>query len=244
MKTVLRFIVTTTGLLLILMAIGLILLSTQAGYAAEMAIERGLGFVYNTDVAVNGVVFSPRDRAVTLQGLTIFNPAPFKEGPAIQLGEVTVRVDPATLLSSAAEIEEITLHDARFYLRYEAGHGTNLGQLDSNARRTRTAVEDKPGVPVAERQITIKKFHSEEATLDVSAGFLPSSLQLTVAPFTLDDLSNTKPLSTADVCSLFIRSVFREALTLRGLAQPLIDKLNDELQRIREGDRETPADTV
>jgi hypothetical protein len=235
MKAVFRFIVTSVGLVLIVMALGAILLSTQAGSAADAAFERLLGYIYQTNVTIDHVVFLPRERAILIQGLTIYNPPPFKDGPAIAMGELLVNVAPTTLLSSKPVVKEVVMCEAEFYIRYETGRGTNLGKLDENARRFNTSSSTDSGPLLASREYVIKSFRSEKATLDISANFVPgSSLQLDVAPFTLEDLSSSTPVSTTQIGTLFIRSVFREAISVRGLMKPIADKLNDELLRLRE----------
>lgn len=240
MKAIFRFVVTTIGLVLIVMAIGAILFSTQAGAVADAAFERMLGYIYQTDVTIDHVTFLPRERAMLVQGLTIQNPPPFKAGPAIEMGELLVTVAPTTLLSSQPVVKEVLMKDAEFYIRYEVGRGSNLGKLDENARRFNTSQPASSKPVLATREYVIKSFRSEKATLDVSANFVPgTSLQLDVAPFTLDDLSSSNPVSTMDIGTLFIRSVLREAISVRGLLKPVADKLNDELQRLREGDSST-----
>ena len=73
--------------------------------------------------------------------------------------------------------------------------------------------------------------------MDIAANFIPvSSVRLDVAPFTLTDLSSNTPVSTTQLGTLFIRSVLREALSVRGLMRPIADKLNEELVRLREDD--------
>jgi hypothetical protein len=235
MKTIFRFIVTSIGLVLIVMALGAILLSTQAGTAADAAFERMLGYIYQTDVTIDHVVFLPRDRAMSIQGLTIQNPKPFKTGPAIEIGELKVHVAPTTLLSAKPVVKEVVMHDAEFYIRYEAGHGTNLGKLDENARRFNAPEERPKGPMLASREYVIRSFRSEKAVLDISANVVPgSSLQLDIAPFTLEDLSSSSPVSTTQIGTLFIRSVLREAISVRGIMKPIADKLNEELIRLRE----------
>ncbi|NUM55029.1 MAG: hypothetical protein HUU46_15385 [Candidatus Hydrogenedentes bacterium] len=235
MKTVFRFLVTSVGLVLIVMALGAILFSTQAGAFADAAFERMLGYIYQTNVTIEHVVFLPRDRALMVQGLTIHNPPPFKEGPAIALGEVLVRVDPTTLLSAQPTVREVVMKDAAFYVRYEAGRGTNLGKLDENANRFNTTSASTSEPLLAKREYVIRSFRSEAAKLDLSANFIPgSSLHLDVAPFTLEDLSSSTPVSTTQIGSLFIRSLLREAITARGLMKPVADRLNEELERLRE----------
>ena len=68
MKTIFRFFVTTIGLVLIVMAIGAILFSTQAGAVADAAFERMLGYIYQTNVTIDHVTFLPRERAMLVQG--------------------------------------------------------------------------------------------------------------------------------------------------------------------------------
>ena len=240
MKAIFRFFVTTIGLVLIVMAIGAILFGTQAGAVADAAFERMLGYIYQTDVTIDHVTFLPRERAMLVQGLTIQNPPPFKVGPAIEMEELLVTVAPTTLLSSQPVVKEVLMKDAEFYIRYEVGRGSNLGKLDENARRFNTSQSASSKPVLATREYVIKSFRSEKATLDVSANFVPgTSLQLDVAPFTLEELSSSNPVSTMDIGTLFIRSVLREAISVRGLLKPVADKLNDELQRLREVDSST-----
>ena len=59
MKAFFRILVIGTGLTLIVMAIGVLLLGTQAGSAADIALERSLEYAYETEVTVDRVVFLP-----------------------------------------------------------------------------------------------------------------------------------------------------------------------------------------
>lgn len=248
MKAVFRFLVTAIGLLLIVLAIGAILASTQAGAFADAAFERMLGYIYQTDVTIEHVVFLPRDRAMVMQGVTIHNPPPFKEGPAIEIGELLVRADATTLVSAKPTVHEVVMKDAEFRIRYEVGRGTNLGKLDENANRFNTTSFGTSEPILAKREYVIKSFRSEAAKLDLSANFIPgSSLTLDIAPFTLEELSSSTPVSTTQMGSLFIRSLLREAITVRGLMKPIADRLNEELERLGESSptpEKTPVGTV
>ena len=242
MKAVVRFLVTTIGLVLIVMALGVILASTQAGAAAGAALSHVLAYVYQTNVTIDHVAFVPREGAMSIQGLTIHNPAPFKEGPAISIGELLVRAEPLTLLSSKPVVKDVVMRGAQIFVRYEAGRGTNLGKLDENARRLNAPKPPSNGPLLASREYVIKSFRSEMAKLDISANFIPlSSLQLDIAPFTLEDLSSDTPVSTTQIGTLFIRSLLRESISVNGLMKPIADKLNEELLRLREGDTNAEA---
>lgn len=242
MKTVLRFLVTSVGLILIILALGVILAGTQMGPVANAVIAHALAYVYQTDVTIDRVSFMPHARALQIEGLTIHNPPPFQKGQAaIHVGELAVYVDPVTLLSAKPVVREVVMRQAKFYLRYEAGHGTNFGKLDENAQRFKTTKKSPSGLLVTSREYVIKSFRSEKAVLDISAGFVPGpSLKLELAPFTMEDLSSNQPVSTAQLASLFVRSVLRESLTLRGLIKPVADTIDAELSRLRGHDNVAP----
>ena len=83
------------------------------------------------------------------------------------MGELLVNVAPTTLLSSKPVVKEVVMREAEFYIRYEAGRGTNLGKLDENARRFNTSSSTDSGPLLASREYVIESFRSEKATLDI-----------------------------------------------------------------------------
>jgi len=233
--------VTFTGIVLILMALGVLLLSTQAGSAADIAFERGLSFIYQSEVNVERVSFMPKERSIVIQGVTVENPKPFKSGTAIEVDEILVRVDPVTVLSKQPVVDEIVLKGATFFMRYEVGRGTNLGQLDENLTNAASSDSGAAIPSMLKREYLIEEFRCEEAELNLSANFVPGTdLRLTLFPFDVKGLSGGDPVSATRLCALLIRSVFREALGLRGLVPPAADKFNDELRRMQERDSPAP----
>ncbi len=238
MKFFFKFLVTTLGLVLIGVALVALFMATQLESNLKGGIERSLNYIYQAPVRVDAVHVILSQGALDLEGLTIFNPEPFKKGPAVEVGHVHVEFVPKTLLSRTPTIRNVTLQDARIHLRLEAGRGTNLGRLDENATRL---VEGKTsGAPAtARRTFIVQEFRSDDARVEFSSNLLPvSSVGLDVQPFTMSELSSETPVSTIDVCILFIRNVLKEGLSVRGVLGPVADKLRAELDRITEPDRQ------
>jgi hypothetical protein len=151
----------------------------------------------------------------------------------MEFGRIHVAFDPATLLDGPPVVKEVVLHDARIHLRYEVGEGTNLSCLDRNAARL-LGEKKETGRAGARGSFVVKSFRSEAARLDVSANLAPvASLGMDIAPFAMSDLSRDAPVSTIDMCVLFVRSVLREAVTVKGLVGPLADRFHADSSSAR-----------
>lgn len=231
MRFVVKTLVTGTGLVLILFGVCALFLAAQLGGSMKSAIERSLSHIYLTHVRVENVSYVLSQGALDIEGVTIFNPEPFKEGPAVEIGHVHLEFVPSTLLSRTPVIQNVTLRDALVHLRLEPGHGTNLGRLDANASRLSGGLDS--GTPVAaRRQFIIHEFRSEAARVEFSSNVLPvSSIGMDLQPFTMSELSSTKPVSTIDVCILFVRNVLQEGISLKGVFGPVADRLRAEFGR-------------
>ncbi len=231
MRFLLKTAVTGTGLVLIFIGVAALFLMTQLDGAVQSAIERSLSYIYQTQVHVDKVTFVISQGAMDLEGLTISNPEPFKEGPAVEISHVHLEFKPSTLFTRTPVIEMVTLHNARVHLRLETGHGTNLGRLDANASRL-SGEPDVAAPPTARRKFVIREFRSDAARVEFSSNILPvSSVGMDVKPFTMNELSSTKPVSTIDVCVLFMRNVLKEGLSIKGVLGPVADRLRAEFGR-------------
>lgn len=231
MRFLLKMVPIGIGLILILAGVVLLFLATQLTRSTRSAIERGLSAIYLTEVRVENVTITLSQSAMDVDGVTIFNPEPFTEGPAIEVDHVHVEFVPSTLLSRTTVLRSVTLRDATVHLRLEAGRGTNLSQLDANA--TRLLGGSSSGAPVtARRKFVIQQFQSESARVEFSSNVLPvSSVGFDVQPFTMNELSSTEPVSAIDVCVLFVRNVLHEGISLRGVLGPVADRLRAEFGR-------------
>ncbi|MBX7255828.1 MAG: hypothetical protein K1Y02_05665 [Candidatus Hydrogenedentes bacterium] len=239
MKALLKFIVTSIGLVLILIGLGVILIGTRFDSGLKRGIERGLGYVYDTEVTVDEVSVVWSKEAIEIGGLTIYNPKEFKKGEAMRFASILVQLDLPTVFSETPTIKEISVVDARINLRHEAGVGTNLGKLDENASRLRGKPLASDAPKSAKHAYIVRRLKCDGAMLALSSNVLPiSSLELAIEPFEMTDLGSDSPVSTADLCVLFMRNVLKEGISVKGILKPMADVISKELQRFR---GETPA---
>ncbi len=225
MRFLLKSLPVGIGLILVLAGVVALFLATQLTRSVRTTLERSLSYIYQTDVRIDKVAFVLSQGDIDLEGVTIYNPKPFKEGPAIEIGRVHADLAPSTLLSSKPVVRTVTLHDARVHMRLEAGVGTNLGHLEKNASRLSGGADI--GAPAtARREFVIQEFRSEAARVEFSTNILPvSSVGMDVQPFTMTELSGAKPVSTIDVCILFVRNVLQEGISIKGVLGPVADRL-------------------
>ena len=232
MRSCLKTLMIGTGILLILVAVAVILAVTQLKTVARTGIERSLGIAFLTDVSLEDVDVGLRDGRLELHNLVVGNPASFRSGPAMEFETVTVDMDLKTVFSQTPTIDRIVVRRANVNLRHELADGTNLAMLARHASRfskgggkgeAESAFEEAGGLG---REFIIKELRCEDVTVAMSSNLIPKSgLKVEVAPFTLTEISKDRPVSTAEVSAIFIRSLIKETLSAKGLLRPIADLL-------------------
>lgn len=234
MRSCFKTLVISTGILLILIAVALILAVTQVKTVARSGIERSLSLAFLTDVTTGNVDVALHTGHIEIHNLVVGNPASFRTGSAMEFETVIVEVDLKTLFSRTPTIDRVVLKRPHINLRHELTEGTNLTMLARHASRFSTdanaaeakhrPVTDAPGT-----RFIIKELICEEATVAMSSNLIPrSGLKVEVAPFTLTDISNDQPVSAAEVSAIFIRSLIQQTLGTQGLLRPIADLLRGE----------------
>lgn len=226
------------GMVLILAAILLLLAATQLKTVARSGIERSLSFAFLTDVSVDSVDLALWEGHVELHNLTINNPASFRSGPAMELGTIVADLDLKTLFSATPTLRSLVIKDVRVNLRHELAEGANLVMLARHASRFskpdsaegETTDKSSPKRPArAAREFIIQELRCEGATVVLSSNLIPiSGVQVEVAPFTITEIRNNRPVSAADLSAIFIRSLIRQTLSTKGLLRPIADLLRGE----------------
>ena len=104
------------------------------------AIETGGSEIIQTKVSVTDVELSPVSGKVGLRGLKIGNPQNFESENAFELGEISVKVDLATLTGSTIVIKEILITDPE--VTYETnGKESNFDIIQNNVDAYRKSSE-------------------------------------------------------------------------------------------------------
>jgi hypothetical protein len=113
---------------------GLYWLYTSLDFVVKTAIERFGPDITGVAVQVAQVRISAADGKGTIRGFSLGNPPGFKSPRAVQVGEITVGVEPATLRGDVVVIREILVDSPQ--ISYELGGGSNnLETIQRNIER-------------------------------------------------------------------------------------------------------------
>lgn len=227
MKGCLKVSLTVIGLILILIAVGVLLLLSKAENHLRDGVQKAFEYATGADVELESVHAFPWRQTVEFRGLDFLNPPPFKDGAAIHLDRVSLLFDLRSIFSQAPRIRRILVDGARVNIRYEAGRGTNLGALTKHS-------EQPPESPSAQQQdsrrFLIDEFVCKGAKVALSANVAPvPPVSFELAPFKLSGDVGQRAVTTTEATSLFLRTLMRETLTMKGLLKPVASLIQGEL---------------
>ncbi len=227
MKTLLKTVMIPAGLLLLAIAVTAILLSTQIEGLIRAQLETRISHILGADMRVEKIRILPARLGIELQRLAVKNPPSFKQGDTLVCQRVLVRPDWRTLFARTIVLNEIILNGLDVNLRYKVGEGTNLGYIRKQAANlAATQPVQAPG-----RMLLVKALRSAPSDFHMSS-VLTADLPVTVhvEPFTLNNVGEGQPISTAKLASIITRTLMMEALTLKGILRPVVNLLREEVQ--------------
>lgn len=229
-----KFGMTGIGIVLILIAVACVLMVTEADSFFKGAIERAMGYAANVEVRLERVRVLPLQQSIEIEDLALHNPPGFKDKDAIRIGRIVVRFEAKTLFSRAPVIRYVLLEQAEVNLRYKIGEGTNLHAL-AKAAAERGNAQDRNAPAGARRTFEIRELRCEKAKISLSTNLVPLlSPGVKLASFSLDDFGD-KPVRTGEIMSIFLRTVLKETLTLKGLLNPVTSLLRKEVDELGGG---------
>ncbi len=216
----LKFMLTALGLILIAIGIGAIVLMGQAERFVTKSTAEILGDTFDSTARIDHISVSPTNRTLILHDFSLDNPKSFKEGQAITAERIVLQIDPVSLFSKTPVIENMTLENTRILYRLEVPDGTNIGtlakRLENQSRRD------------GERRFLIKKLVCRDAQVEFSTHFVPDTFGVNLVTIELDDPQGGETVTAAGMASIFLRSVIKETLTLKGLLSPVLRQLRKE----------------
>lgn len=227
MLSVLKFTMTGVGLVLIVIAIGAILFSTQVGKIGTRAVSSQLKEAFASEIEIGSVAVSPFRRAIEVRDFALLNPPDFKEGPAFTCKKLTVEFDLSTIFSDAPVIEELVIDGAEIHYRHEIGEGTNIGTLARLAEEK--SAED------SSTAFVIKHLVCKNAKVSFSTNLIPKvHMGLDMVTVDLTDIHGAMAITNHETASIFLRSLIKETLTLKGLLKPLMRPLRKDAEAAEE----------
>lgn len=221
MKSFIKFSLTSIGLILILIGVVGLLVVTQAQDFLSRNVANVLSEAFASDAVVKGVTLDPGHRAIILEDFSLKNPPGFKEGDALTCDKVHVVFDPKTFISRYPVIELVDLEGAHIYYRYELGDGTNIGAI---AKRLSNESSEHTS------RFRIETLRCKEGKLHLSSNLLPgASVPVNMVKIEVKDLNEGEPITASKVTSIFLLSVLKEAVTLKGLVGSVSDSLREDI---------------
>ena len=119
------------GVILAVLIIGMIILTFTIDGIVKSNIEDRGSSMLNTPVEVDDVSISVFGGSGTIDGITIHNPDEFSDSSAVQLQQISMKIDLSTLLSDTIVVDSLIIQEPRLYFEQTAA-GNNLNALTEN----------------------------------------------------------------------------------------------------------------
>lgn len=179
----------TLALMVVVLAAGFFFLGKNLGRVLKAGIETFAPRFTQTTVTVASVELSPRTGEGVVRGLEIGNPAPYSEPFAFRLGEASLSIDPATVMSDKVVVKSVRVVGPE--VTYEGGlTENNLKQLVANLNRFADGEKAKPADEAgARKKIQVDEFILSGTRVNVKLN-IPGAGSL-VPPLTLPDIRLT-----------------------------------------------------
>lgn len=110
---------------------GLVILSFSLNGIVKSQIEDVGSQMLNTTVKVDNASVSVLDGEGTIKGITIQNPKGFSDHPAVQLKQISLKIDLSSLLSDTVIVNDIQIKQPEVYFEQKMS-GSNLNTLKNN----------------------------------------------------------------------------------------------------------------
>ncbi len=219
--------------LLIGLFLVLLLAAGATVYYLDTVVQQGIEVVgsdlLDTEVGVASVSISPLDGAGTLRGLSIKNPAEFNSEYAFQLDEVSITLDPASLLTDVVEVTQVTIVQPK--INYEARLTTDnirslLGNLPDDDSGASSEAEGSG------KRLIIREFRLLQPQVTLLAANLSAPVQL--PDIELRNLGDgSVQATTADILRTVLGSLNRAIIQAN---IPNMDQLRSQVEgRLQDG---------
>lgn len=169
------------------------------------AVETFVPQMTKTAVSLGEVNFQPFKGSVSIKDLKIANPKGFSAPNIFTLGEISVKIKPASLISNKIIIKDILIDKVAVTYELLANGTSNIAVIQKNvtgeAKTENTKqVDKKQSTDTKEKSsktVVIKKFQLKNSS--VSAVIAGIKLSLPLPPLTLTGIGEDKPSTPADV---------------------------------------------
>lgn len=236
------------GAVVLLVVVVVVVILLNLGSVIKTVVEKVGSDATKAKVTLDSADVSVTSGQGALRGLVVGNPAGFKTDRAIRLGEVSVKLDVASVNSDPIVIKEVVV--AAPHVTYEFGPGgSNLDVLKKNVEAYGGGAgggQPTRGDGAAGRRVVIENLYVRDGQIDVSADFLRGEKVTTKLPtIHLKDIGKQGGAATgaspADVAEKLIAAISGAAtasvgqLNVEGIQNALKERLGGAGEALKEG---------
>lgn len=226
----LRYSIILIGLTLILIGVTAFVASAYFEQIIMRKVEDAVSATFASRVNVESVAISPINRSLELRGFSLANPASYKSGNAIECQTIELQFQPKTLLTDSPVIRTVIFSNMDVHYRHKVGMGSNIKELADRAAQSAALAG-----PDAYPKLVIESVHCEDARIQFSTNVVPfAGVGMNLVDVHLINLQSGETSSTRTVASIFLRSLAKEIVTLKGLLTPVVDEVRQGISSISE----------
>lgn len=205
---------------------GLLYVGSQLDSIVAGLIEEHGSAATKTPVRVGGVSIQLAEATGAISSLSVGNPEGFP-GNAIELGNFSLTLNPASLTSDTVVIEDVTVSGARLNIQQE-GAGNNLRQLLQNLGAA--SPDDGDDSAESGKKLIIDQFTLAGASASLSVPDLGENREVELPTIRLRNIGSAEGGATgSEIARQVLKPVIEEALK-SAAAQTLRDKATEKLQ--------------
>lgn len=219
------------GVLLVLIAIGMYLLFSSLNSIVKAAVEKIGSDVTQVQVQLKEVNIELSSGKGALRGLTVGNPPGFKTERALSLGEISLQIDPGSVIQETVVIKEIVIGAPE--ITYELGdQGSNFDALKRNIDAYTGKGKDKGKVPKSAddgsgggKKLVVEHLYVRNGKVNINATVLQGkSLSAALPDIHLTNIGKQKGGATAGELAQQVLAAIGQGAT-KVVTSPDISKL-------------------
>ncbi|MEQ9205903.1 MAG: hypothetical protein RLN78_00890 [Phycisphaerales bacterium] len=219
MKTFIKI----AAIIIVLVVLGFVALIafglSQADAIVKAAIERGGTYATQTTTTVDDVHLGITDGTFEMNGLTIANPAGFSSDHFFKLAGTNVKLDTASITSDIISVPSVSFDGIDVVLdkgKDPSNYNTILNSLKRFENSdTKAAPENQGGKKVTIDTLTLNNIDIRVANMP-GVSLLTGDVAINIPTIELKDIGKDKPMTTAEVVNLVIKTVLTAAVEAGG----------------------------
>lgn len=219
MKTFIKI----AAIIIVLVVLGFVALIafglSQADAIVKAAIERGGTYATQTTTTVDDVHLGITDGTFEMNGLTIANPAGFSSDHFFKLAGTNVKLDTASITSKVISVPSVSFDGIDVVLdkgKDPSNYNTILNSLKRFENSdTKAAPENQGGKKVTIDTLTLNNIDIRVANMP-GVSLLTGDVAINIPTIELKDIGKDKPMTTAEVVNLVIKTVLTAAVEAGG----------------------------